>query len=111
MPNEQVLNHRVDTFIFFTVQFRIFMKRHVSRPANLPDLAGNEDRLAFQSVKFFAHISLRRLAILGFGVYQHKGIFVVMTRTSNECTGEEESAKPDDFITIWASSTQVDCGC
>jgi hypothetical protein len=55
MPNEQMLKHGVDAFVFLTVQFRIFVKRHVSGPSNFLHLAEHVDRLAFQSVEFRAH--------------------------------------------------------
>lgn len=55
MPDEQVLKHGMDAFVFLPVQFRVFVKRHVFGSANTPHFAEHLDSIAFQTVKFCAH--------------------------------------------------------
>jgi hypothetical protein len=52
MPNEQVLKHGIDAFVLQAIQFRIFLKCHISRPANLLQFAESAGCLALQSVEF-----------------------------------------------------------
>jgi hypothetical protein len=55
MPDEQVLEHRVDALVFLVVQFRIFVKGHVFGSANSLHFAEHLDSFAFQGVEFCAH--------------------------------------------------------
>jgi len=73
MPNEQVLKHGVDAFVLHAIQFRIFVKRHVSRPANLFQFAESARCFAFQSVEFCTHgVRSDEIAILGLWLQEHK---------------------------------------
>ena len=55
VPDEQVLKHGMDSFVFLAVQFRVFVKGHVFGSADIPHFAEHLDCLVFQSVEFCAH--------------------------------------------------------
>ena len=46
MPDEQMLQHRVEAFVFFAIQFGVFVERDVFGPANSLYLAADVDSIA-----------------------------------------------------------------
>ena len=68
-----MLNEGVDRFVLYAIQFGVFLKGHVSRPANSLQLAESASCLAFQSIEFCAH-DLRQggTLILNSCARQHK---------------------------------------
>ncbi len=56
MTGEQVLKDGIQDVMFFTVEFRVLVKREVARAANTLHRAQHVDGLAFQGLEFFTHI-------------------------------------------------------